>query len=229
MTNNNDIPPIAIMLMSYGRSPVHTDYALLTIASMKDNLKYDGRLLWYVASNCGNQDHHAAVLGALDGQTVIGQHNEPSTCGVSWNRGLVECYRHTPLLFVLEEDWTLPGPFDLTPYAHLLMHDPTIGMIRFGTLTLGMQCEVIGRYGRLYLQISKQRQYAYSGNPHLRHVRLNQAVGLYNEVIEPSPGDVEIDFDYRFRQVEGIEIVRPADLPGLGIFQHIGSVQSYDG
>lgn len=220
--------------MSYGRSPVHTDYALRTIQSMKSNLRYDGRFLWYVASNCGNREHHTEVVkeivtAHLENHVIADHHCEATTCGVGWNRGLVKLYTFAPLVFVLEQDWTLPGPFDLTPYAHLLMNEPKIAMVRFGTLTLGLQCEVIGRYGRLYLKIEKRRQYTYSGNPHLRHVRLNQEVGLYNEVIAPSPGDVEIDFDGRFRQQDKLEIVWPADLPGLGVFQHIGSVQSYDG
>ena len=102
-------------------------------------------------------------------------------------------------------------------------------MVRFGTLTVdGMICRVMGHDGRHYLQMEKSFQYAFSGNPHLRHRRLNEVVGMYNEKIEPSPGDVEIDFDYRFRQQNKVEIWRPADIPGWGMWQHIGEVQSYE-
>ena len=144
------------------------------------------------------------------------------------NRGLIECYKWSDYILVMEEDWLLPEPFDITPYVKLLHEKEDVCMVRFGTLTLGMICHVKGHDGRHYLEMDHGPQYAFSGNPHLRHKRLNQAIGLYNEDISPSPGDVEIDFDYRFRQQNELKIWRPADLPGYGVFNHIGAVQSYE-
>ena len=171
-----------------------------------------------------------AIMSILENRSrrIIGSHSERSTCGVSWNRGLIKCYEHTDYVLVMEDDWQLKEPFDITPYMQLLQQNERVGMVRFGTLTLGMTCHIQGFDGRHYLEIDKHPQYAFSGNPHLRHKRLNEVVGMYNEKIEPSPGDVEIDFDYRFRQQDIVDIWRPASIDGWGIFNHIGNVQSYD-
>lgn len=223
-------PTVAILLLAYCNTPERTAYALETVRSLCDDLRYDGKTVWYVAEGYGNEVDKGEILNYLvgSGQEIVDWHCERLTPGASWNRGLLACYEYTDYILVMEDDWTLTRPFDITPYVHLLQHEDEIGAVRFGTLTVGMKLDVVGYYGRHYLRMSKQTQYAFSGNPHLRHKRLNYAVGLYNEKIHPSPGDVEIDFDYRFRQQERVHIVRPADLPGWGIFQHIGSVQSYE-
>lgn len=231
MNNCDKYPLVSILLMSHGRSRTHTDYALRTIESLQKNLKYPN-LAWYVASSCGNDTHHARVLDAID-QLKIGHHNELSTCGVSWNRGLVSCYKHSNLILVMEQDWVLPEPFDISHHVQVLEKEEHIGMVRYGTLIVNpaqhMTAKVVGLQGCHYWQFIGNWQYMYSGNPHLRHRRLNQAVGLYNEVIHPSPGDVEIDFDARFRQQDKVHIVRPCGISPWGVFSHIGNEQSYDG
>lgn len=219
-------PNIAILLLTYQR----TDYAVQTIKSLCSNLRYWGKLAWYVADNGSNGHHVNSIMATLSeySQRIIGSHSEKNTCGKSWNKGLVECYKHSDYVLVMEDDWTLGNPFDITPYVQLLEQRQDVGMVRFGTLTLGMICHVEGHNGRHYLRMDKGPQYAFSGNPHLRHKRLNETVGLYNETIHPSPGDVEIDFDSRFRQQDKVEIWRPASIDGWGVFSHIGNVQSYE-
>ena len=163
-----------------------------------------------------------------DYHRLIGHHCQNLTPGANWNRGLIECYKYSDYVLVMEEDWLLPKSFDITPYVKLLQEKEDVAMVRFGTLTLGMICHVKGHNGRHYLEMDHGPQYAFSGNPHLRHRRLNQAIGLYNEKISPSPGDVEIDFDHRFGQQNDLKIWRPADISGWGVFSHIGDVQSYE-
>lgn len=222
-------PTVAILLLTYRNTPERTDYAVATVKSLRDDLVYDGPRRWHIADNGSEPEHVAAIRAELDPYYEhVTAHSERCAPGRSWNLGLLACYEHTDYILVMEDDWTLKHEFDITPYVHLLEHEEGVGMVRFGTLTVGMKMDVVGYYGRHYLRMSKRVQYAFSGNPHLRHRRLNKIVGLYNENIRPSPGDVEIDFDHRFRQQDQVDIVRPADLPGWGVFQHIGSVQSYE-
>lgn len=220
-------PNITILLLTYLNNETRKQYPLQTIQGIKNNLRYDGKLAWYIAEGYGNIQVNDLFL-ELSHERVIGWHSEYLTPGANWNKGLIECYKRSDYVLVMEEDWLLPAPFDITPYVQLLQEKEDVCMVRFGTLTLGMICHVKGHNGRHYLEMDHRPQYAFSGNPHLRHKRLNQAIGLYNERISPSPGDVEIDFDYRFRQQNELKIWRPADLPGYGIFNHVGVIQSYE-
>lgn len=221
-------PNIAITLLTYLNSEERKQYPLQTIQGLRTNLRYDGKLAWYIAEGFDNRQGASSLFEALQNQRIIGWHSERLTPGANWNRALIECYKKTDYILMMEEDWFLSQPFDITPYVQLLQEKEDVCMVRFGTLTLGMICHVQGHAGRHYLEMDHGPQYAFSGNPHLRHKRLNEAIGLYNEDITPSPGDVEIDFDYRFRQQNDLKIWRPADLPGYGVFQHIGNVQSYE-
>jgi hypothetical protein len=221
-------PNITILLLTYCKTKERTDYAMQTIQGLRTNLCYDGKWAWYIADGFGDRQAVSGLMKSLENQRIIGWHSELLTPGANWNRGLVECYKHSDYILVMEDDWLLPELFDIAPYVQLLNDLPTVGMVRFGTLTLGMICHVKGHAGRHYLEMDHGPQYAFSGNPHLRHKRLNRAIGLYNEDITPSPGDVEIDFDYRFRQQNDIKIWRPADLSGYGVFSHIGALQSYE-
>jgi len=221
-------PNITILLLVYLRDNDRLEYATKTIQGLIKNLHYDGKLAWYIADGFGNSERLDQLFSSLENERTIGIHCEKMTPGANWNRGLVECYKWSDYVLVMEDDWLLPEPFDITPYVKLLQENEQVGIVRFGTLTLGMICHVKGHDGRHYLEMDHKPQYAFSGNPHLRHKRLNQAIGLYNENIQPSPGDVEIDFDYRFRQQNEIKIWRPASISGWGVFNHIGAVQSYE-
>lgn len=221
-------PNITILLLVYLRDDNRLGYATKTIQGLRQNLIYDGKLAWYIADGFGDRQRVSQLFNCLENQRIVGWHSERMTPGANWNRGLVECYKRSDYILVMEDDWLLPEPFDITPYVKLLQEKENVCMVRFGTLTLGMICHVKGHDGRHYLEMDHGPQYAFSGNPHLRHRRLNEAIGLYNERIEPSPGDVEIDFDYRFRQQNELKIWRPASISGWGLFQHIGAVQSYE-
>lgn len=227
-------PNITILLLAYCKTEKRKSYAIQTIQGL-GNIKYDGKIAWYVAEGSGEKYANYLIDSTLTNyverfhkQKFIGYHSEVLTPGANWNRGLIECYKWSDYVLVMEDDWFLPEPFDITPYVRLLQENKQVGMVRFGTLTLGMICHVKGHDGKHYLEMDHKPQYAFSGNPHLRHKRLNQAIGLYNEDISPSPGDVEIDFDYRFRQQNELKIWRPASISGWGVFQHIGAVQSYE-
>jgi len=221
-------PNIAILILSHLCNQEREEYTVSAIRGLIKNLKNKGGIGWYIAEGYGNKLSTDSLLHHLIGYRVLGWHSEKLTPGANWNKGLIECYKHTDYVLVMEDDWLLPESFNITPYVKLLQERPEVAMVRFGTLTLGMICHVQGHDGRHYLEMDHKPQYAFSGNPHLRHKRLNQAIGLYNENITPSPGDVEIDFDYRFRQQNELKIWRPASIDGWGIFQHIGNVQSYE-
>lgn len=224
-------PNITILLLTHCINEERINYAKRTIQGLT-HLDYDGLIGWYVAEGSGQGMNGMAKMledyaESIDNWRVIGYHSEELTPGANWNRGLVQCYKHSDYILVMEDDWCLSSSFDITSYVEVLNNHKEVAMIRFGTLTVGMKMECVGYDNKHFLRMDHSCQYVFSGNPHLRHRRLNDVIGGYNENITPSPGDVEIDFDYRFRKQNELSIIRPADISGWGVFSHVGAVQSY--
>lgn len=210
---------IIIALLTFNR----LDYSLLTIAAVREYLARPA-VAWYVADGGSTGENHAAVLDALRGEEVIGSHSVWQTAGANWNAALRACHAVSDVVLWLENDWRLTQALDLTPYVELLERQATIGMVRFGGLAVGLRCEVTGYAGMHYLTMHRSAQYAYSGNPALRHRRFVEHYGYYNETT--NPGDTEIDYDACFRASPGPEIVWPVEC-GWGWFGHAGTEKSY--
>jgi len=141
-----------------------------------------------------------------------------------WNLGLGIAFQFSDFVMVLEDDWVLKERFAIHPYIEMLTQRDDVGMVRLGGLAVGNNVEIVGWNGHHYLRYHKDRQYAYSGNPHIRHARFVKAYGWYSEE-KLNPGELELEYDGRLRAMDGPDIWRPADIPGWGIFQHIGKAR----
>lgn len=220
-----DHPRLPIVLLTYMR----TEEALRTIQGICDHLGYEKELrCWYIADDGSPPEHVGKLLQCLDknGEKILGFHNErysPFT-GKGWNRGLGVAFQNSDYVMVMEDDWELPASFDIHPYVEMLAQREDVGMVRLSGLAVGNTVDIVGHNGHHYLQYHRDKQYAYSGNPHIRHARFMHAYGWYSEE-ELNPGELELNFDGRFRAAEGPEIWRPADIPGWGIFRHIGEMR----
>jgi glycosyltransferase involved in cell wall biosynthesis len=84
---------VAVLLLTYQR----TEYALATIASILEHLKYP-RLAFYVADDGSSDEHFSAVLAALTDQEIIGHHHQRLGPGASWNLGVSWCHEATDVL-----------------------------------------------------------------------------------------------------------------------------------
>jgi len=218
-------PRVAVCFLTFER----TEYALRTISSTCKNLNYPG-IAWYVADDGSPIIHFKAVMNhlRLNNQIVFGSHNKKMGPGKSWNTAIEKALEHAEIILWLEDDWNLGWPLDIHPYVRLLQEREDIGMVRLGYLAVELNCTVKGHNGIHYLQMSKDTQYAYSGNPSLRHRRYFDAYKKYPE--DKNPGDCEIHHDRDVREkLEGPEIWWPAAMPncGWGAWQHIGTEQSY--
>ena len=228
-----DLPLLAIELITYKR----TDMALRTIDSTCANLEYPKEKRgWYIADDGSPAPHIDKLLNALtdNNEVVIGYHNERIRpkgtedtyfSGKGWSRGLGLCHQWSDFVLTLEDDWELQKRLDITRYVGTLRDHEEIGLMRLGTLAVGNDVSIVGFDGVHYLQYSRKQPYAYSGNPNIRHARFTRAYGYYAE--EKNPGDIEIDFDWRFRNSEGPEILRPAEIDPWGGWAHIGKDKSY--
>lgn len=240
MTN----PKLAILLLTYKR----TDMALLTIRSTIQNLQYPKELIsWYVADDGSPKEHMECVLGALDGQNVIGYHNErlrhegqqdTHNSGLGWNKGLGICHQLTDYVLVLEDDWNLDEPLETIPYMQLLRDNENVGICSFRILTTGADIHTVGYAGNMYFRYDRTTQYAYSGNPHIRHARYTKHYGWFAEDRNPGLIELKADDDYRFKadgdgklsprkNDEGPQIWRPVGISQWGSWKHVGSIKTW--
>jgi len=220
-----DFPLLSIVLLTYKR----TEEALATLSHLSENLEYSKELRSFYIADDGTPGTHVQVL--LDelkkrGEKVIGWHSKrysPYT-GVGWNKGLGIAFQNSDYVMILEDDWVLRERFGIYPYVEMLTQREDVGMVRLGGLAVGNTVEIVGHNGHHYLKYHRDQQYAYSGNPHIRHARFMRAYGWYSEE-KLNPGELELEYDGRFRDAEGPDIWRPADIPGWGIFNHIGEAR----
>lgn len=208
---------INIILLTYQR----TEYALRTVRCAKQNLRYDGEIKWIMVDDGSRESHVNAVAEEIgDVAYRTGRNSYGGNANWAWERA------QSDVTLWLEDDWELRNPLDITPYVNLLRKHDDIGMVRLGLLPIDLKLYSIGRDGIMYLDVSKESNYAFSGNPHLKHKRF-QEYGLYPEGL--NPGQTEIAYDYQIRHGDGFsKIVWPVDVGSWGAWSHIGESKSYE-
>jgi hypothetical protein len=227
----SDLPPLAILLLTYKR----TYEALATISSTIEHLQYPRELIkWYIADDGSESEHFMALESVLqkNGQVLLGWHSEkfsaiPYACGKGWNQGLGLCHQTSDFVLVLEDDWVMESDLEPVPYIKLLQDREDVGIVSFRILSIGADVHTVGHDGRIYLEYLRTTQYAYSGNPHIRHARYTKYYGWYAE--DRSPGLIELDQDDRYRLdvSGGSKIWRQANLDPWGGWHHIGTEKTW--
>lgn len=228
-------PAVALLLLTYRRTGV----AMQTMNSVVRNLLYSGPLAWYIADDGSPAEHIAHLLEARElmkdreGRAVdlLGYHSERRGAGANWNAGWRAVHEDHGIDFVLwlEDDWELRAVLELDPYVKLLQEVEGVGFVRLGYMAVGSDLRSVGHAGRHYMEYVRaadRSQYAYSGNPSLRHRRFWEAFGPYPE--GKDPGETEVAYDWRVRsKITGPEIWWPVDLGGWSVWGHTGQERSY--
>lgn len=225
-----DKPNLAIVLVTYKR----TELALRTIQGVASYLEWPlNKRAWFVNDDGSPQGHAEALCRKMTeaGETLgfMNTHRFGGgsyNCGKGWNLALGNAHQFSDYVLLLEDDWELRNPLDISRYMLMLSEREDVGLLRLGTLAVGNTVEIVGHGGVHYLKYSRQQPYAYSGNPSIRHTRFTKAYGMFAE--DKNPGDIELDLDWRFRTFEGPDIWRPAEINPWGAFAHIGTEKSYE-
>ena len=222
-----ELPTVCINLLTKNR----TEYAVPCIKKALDNLKYEGKLVWYISDGGSEKSHLDKLDEIIPSKMLIGRHSRNSSPGEGWNFGIQEIFKSVDIYLRLEDDFVLKDYLDITVWIKLLIAQPSIGMIRLGQIVKGQGSNTIGfktytHVGyteEIYLQLTGN-PYSYSGHPCLIHRRFHDVYGYFKEGL--SPGEVETEFDGRVRQAqEGPFIVFPWDMGKYGtwgIWDHIG-------
>lgn len=220
-------PPVGIILITYAR----TEYAVETIASNCEHLRYDGELGWWIADDGSSREHYETCIHAVreSGGQLFGAHQtNRDGYGRNANQAWTALYQEhgCEITLWLEDDWRLQRPLDISPYVRLLMErKDTIGMVRLGYMPVGLNLYTLGHNGHMYAKVMKDCLYAYSGNPHLKHTNFGRDYGYLP--LGNNPGETEISYDHTFRHTKGVDVVWPLKIGDDPFYGHIGTVQSY--
>lgn len=230
----SDLPDIAIAMVTFRR----TDMAIRTIESTCDNLIYPRtKRSWYIGDDGSGNEHMDRILETLrsKGENIMGFHNERMRKdsfkdkpfpGIGWNKALGIAHQNSDFVLWLEDDWDLDEHFDLKPYVLLLKEQEDVGICSFRILSTGAAIKTVGYGGEVYFDYERTTQYAYSGNPYLRHARYTKHYGWFRE--DCNPGNIELKQDDLYRlAVEGPRIWRPAGISVWGAWKHIGTDKTW--
>ena len=213
--------PVVALIITYERLPL----ALQTIRSVKERVICPD-LSFHIADDGSRTGHVDALIAEIGFDYKVTVTNSARKgVGTSMNFGITECLKRADFILHLEDDWVIPEgqTLDLRPFVELLTAEPTIGMVRLGQLTLDMEAKTISSCGRLWWKLRKGQQYAFNGNPALRHRQFYAAYGPYQEGLPP--GQTELSMCWQFDNRPGPDIVIPSC--GFSNFSHIGDSQSF--
>lgn len=224
---------LSIILTTYAR----TDYATATIDGILTNALYENKpaagnagVVWFVVDDGSDTAHLDAVRQRLDGQNVAYFHSQRRGYGANVNDAWLRSWELSSVHLLIEDDWQLRTPLDLTPYVRLLEYQTHMGMVRLGHMPVGLSLESKGHDGRMYLKVLPATQYYFSGNPHLKHRRFAEQYGWYPEGL--NPGETELSYDWQCREKtmkrkDLPEIWWPLEIGDRHLFGHIGAEKSY--
>lgn len=236
-----DLPKLSIVLVTYNRPMM----AKTTIHNISGHLRYPKELIsWCVADDGSPKEDHAEVMRFLESynQNVIYSHNERMRnpgqqdtffAGKGWNKAMGIGFQNSDFVLHLEDDWELEDDFDLVPYVKLLQEcdgaegKPNVGLVSFRILSTGCDVHTVGYDGIHYLQYQRTTQYAYSGNPQLRHARFVKHYGVFAEDVNPGGIELAQDDKYRLDVNNGPWIWRPVAIDPWGAFHHVGTDKSW--
>lgn len=134
-------PPITIVMTTWAPEgdlgPLRVNACREAIASLQENLVYDGELGLHIADDGSQQgdwatsvDSEPATLWTRGPRSFSRQ--EAHGVGASINAGLRVAFLRSPLAFYTVDDWLLTAPLDLRPWAEAIVDDETIGLVLFG-------------------------------------------------------------------------------------------------
>lgn len=218
--------PVTIIFITAGVCAERTDYAVRTIKSVKNYLRYPD-LNWFIADDGSDPYHIDSVLDAISGCKFAGLWSHKDSYGRSCNAGIDKSREIGRLLFFLEDDWELTRELDLQDYASLLMDNDSVGMIRMGYLNEGVRGDTFGHHSQLYWRLNTESPYIFTGHPSLRHIRFHDHAGDYSEKLQPGETELAMAWKYKASPEPKPSIVWPCQMGQNGFFGHIGAVQSY--
>lgn len=175
-----------------------------SIKQWRKRLQYDGDLRLHVADDGSSlpgyglsADSPPASYWGKRGPVTFSR-QERHGIGASLNAGLTEAFKHSPLAVLLMDDWGLKWPFELGPWANLLLKHEDIGLVRLGPPhpNTGGCVELFEE--AWFLRLTTDGVFT-SLRPWMIHERFMEAYGAFDEDV--SVGDCEQLWNERVRRL----------------------------
>lgn len=137
-----DFPPITIVMTTWFRDEQRKEVAEDTLRSWVKYMRYDGELRLHVADDGSTVEWEPELIFWRG--PVTRSRQERHGLGASLNRGFAQALETSPLVFYCGgDDWKLTQPFDLTPWAQVLLEQDHVGIVRLGMPSPFLRGEVV--------------------------------------------------------------------------------------
>jgi len=196
---------VAVYFPPDERGPVREEGFRQSLSSWDAKLMYEGEINLIVVNDGPALEPYREWSR---GQASMG--HERSGCGGSLNVGFKIAFKHSPLVLNIVDDGQLTRPFDLTPWAQLLLEDEHFGAVKL----MAPHPDVTGRITPLWRTPTEQygwgmifdrHNLAAGLLPSIYHKRFFDAYGWFEENV--SAWECEQLFNHQFCQSQGPEIV----------------------
>lgn len=215
-------PPVIVVVVTYRRLRL----AIETIRSVKEKLIWPNIGFHLADDGSGPAYLQALVQEIGPNYSVTVSNAERGGVGHSMNLGIEAALGRADLWLHLEDDWALPAPLDLAPFVQLLQEDASLGMIRMGYISAGIEGKTFPGADRMWLRLKKNSDtYVYAGHAALKHRRFHEAYGGFP--VGLAPGQTEVSYCGKFNAKPGPDIAWPLWMPETSMFRHIGDSQSF--
>jgi len=138
---NNERPPITIVVTTYfpDGAEARIATALRTLASWREHLRYEGEIKIEICDDDSPEDMSLLFRRGLESDPpgywrewrCSGSTHLRAGVGSSLNSGIATCKASGSLMLYAVDDWRIDAPFDLTPWADVLIENSTVGCVRF--------------------------------------------------------------------------------------------------
>lgn len=236
------LPSIAIVIVTYNRP----EEIRRTVLALKENLTYDGTIVWHIADDCSPGSYGLDVKNWMQDflQTRVNLVKPPANSG--WGKNVNYTLRtlQQQIVFQIEDDYVLQRKIDLTPFVLMLILNKDIALVRLDGIA-GHHVHAAAKEMKIDNDLPNFRQcpscypgfvhywqlnphshelYIYSNRPHLKHVRFHKTFGPYPEGLKL--GQTEEHFAHRvkgqmMRDESSPQIIVPMGFE-LTNFEHIG-------
>lgn len=189
--------PIDIVLVTWPNHPKRIAYFYRMLSALRTHLSASRHPLRWLCSSESERDPastwHGEELREICRQEKIELHwhDGQASLGAGMNAALRACT--SDLIFLVQDDYELLSPIDLSPGADVLIGNPQIDLIRysFPPKEYGIRfcrCPWPG-----FNVVITSAAWPYGDDPHLRHRRMMERHGWYTEGIgHASEGDMVI-------------------------------------
>lgn len=203
--------------------------ARICIASWLEYLRYDGRLRLHIADDGSSHKDYNNALSFLPAEAVTTgepwmvtfSRQERKGVGASLNAGFAAAFKESPLAMYVVDDWEMVEPFNLTPWARLLLEDEGVGAVRLGPPHPGLT-GFVTVFASGWGLVLRRYHFAFSHRPTLFHKRFMDAYGPHSEGV--SAIECERIYNARFCGTEGPEIIYALPYP----WRHVGEAEVGD-